>query len=198
MSFERESREWAEAMVAEARRRMDMPGLGLPNDIVMQETGQSNIFICQPQVRNLNGTVFGGFLMRRAYEVAFATCYVFAGARPTFLEVDEIAFVRPVEVADLLRLRAVVLHTAMLRDKGGGCSDGQGGASGSGGGRMGRVHVEVVASRTKPESRFAETTTVFHFTFEVSLPDGQVLKRVLPATPEDALRVLRYHPGTGL
>lgn len=83
--------------------------------------------------------------MRRAYEVAFATCYVFAGARPTFLEVDEIAFVRPVEVADLLRLRAVVLHTAMLRDKGGGCSDGQGGASGSGGGRMGRVHVEVVA-----------------------------------------------------
>lgn len=73
MSFERESREWAEAMVAEARRRMDMPGLGLPNDIVMQETGQSNIFICQPQARaapmNLMGASAGAAMARSTYRL---------------------------------------------------------------------------------------------------------------------------------
>ena len=33
---------------------------------------------------------------RRAYELAFATCYMFAGVRPVFLEVDEVTFQSPV------------------------------------------------------------------------------------------------------
>lgn len=34
------------------------------------------------QERNLHGRVFGGFLMRRAFELAFSTAYLFAGTRP--------------------------------------------------------------------------------------------------------------------
>ncbi|KAG9454553.1 hypothetical protein H6P81_007457 [Aristolochia fimbriata] len=38
-----------------------------------------NSFVCQPQHRNFYGRVFGGFLMHRAFELAFATAYNFAG-----------------------------------------------------------------------------------------------------------------------
>lgn len=48
---------------------------------------------------------------RRAYELAFATAYMFAGAKPRFVMVDDVAFQRPVEVSNLLRLHSTVLHT---------------------------------------------------------------------------------------
>lgn len=46
-----------------------------------------------------------------AYELAFASTYMFAGQRPVFKEVDEVTFMRPVDVGDLLRLRSCILHT---------------------------------------------------------------------------------------
>jgi hypothetical protein len=33
-----------------------------------------------------------GFLMRRAFELAFSTAYLFAGRRPGFVRVDEVTF----------------------------------------------------------------------------------------------------------
>jgi acyl-coenzyme A thioesterase 9 len=40
--------------------------------------------------------MFGGFLMKCAFELAFATAYTSGGCRPLFKEVDEIAFLQPV------------------------------------------------------------------------------------------------------
>jgi acyl-coenzyme A thioesterase 9 len=74
------------------------------------DTAHENILMCQPQQRNMAGRIFGGFLMRRAFELAFSTCYAFAGTRPAFLLVDDITFRRPVDVGDLLRLKSHVLH----------------------------------------------------------------------------------------
>jgi acyl-coenzyme A thioesterase 9 len=37
--------------------------------------------------------------MRRAFELAFSTCYVFGGRRPYFLEVDHVDFRKPVREA---------------------------------------------------------------------------------------------------
>lgn len=34
--------------------------------------------------------------MRRAFELAFATAYAFAGSAPLFLEVDHVDFLKPV------------------------------------------------------------------------------------------------------
>lgn len=55
-------------------------------------TSLSNTFVCQPQQRNMHGRIFGGFLMRRAFELGFATTYLFAGSRPSFVRVDEVTF----------------------------------------------------------------------------------------------------------
>jgi hypothetical protein len=42
---------------------------------------------------------------RRAFEIAFSCCYVFAGSRPHFLAVDEVTFRRPVDIGTLLQAR---------------------------------------------------------------------------------------------
>lgn len=56
-------------------------------------------------------------MSRRAFELAFATAYLFAGCRPTFLHVGEITFQKPVEVGDLLRFHSTVLHTSENRSE---------------------------------------------------------------------------------
>lgn len=50
-------------------------------------------------------------MCRRAYELAFASAYMFAGQRPVFKEIDEVTFKRPVDIGDLLRLTSSILHT---------------------------------------------------------------------------------------
>lgn len=84
------------ALLAEGRIFSDMPALANRNSILMEDTCLQNSFICQPQQRNTHGRIFGGFLMRRAFELAFSTAYAFAGAAPHFLEVDHVDFFKPV------------------------------------------------------------------------------------------------------
>eukprot|EP00971_Amphidinium_carterae_P258250 5126154-Amphidinium_carterae.1 len=48
--------------------------------------------------RNTAGRVFGGFLMRRCYELAFASCFAFSGSHPVFVEVTDFLFTKPVTV----------------------------------------------------------------------------------------------------
>jgi acyl-coenzyme A thioesterase 9 len=51
-------------MEAAARLLQDMPALAHPHHILMGATSLANAFTCQPQQRNMQGAVFGGFLMR--------------------------------------------------------------------------------------------------------------------------------------
>ena len=99
-------KEWvqqhAEILLQEARPLLlNMPSLAARDSIQMSATRMQNAMIAQPQVRNLHNRIFGGFLMRRAFELAFANAYVFGGARPIFKEVDEISFAAPVDVGTL-------------------------------------------------------------------------------------------------
>lgn len=83
-------------LLREGRILCDMPALADRDSILMKDTCLDNSFICQPQQRNIHGRIFGGFLMRRAFELAFSTSYSFAGVAPHFLEVDHVDFVKPV------------------------------------------------------------------------------------------------------
>ena len=98
----------------------------------------------------MHGRIFGGFLMRRAYELAFATVHMFAGRRPRFVEVDRVDFTRPVDVGDLVTFQSAVLHTKTLMDH----PDGP----------RGLVYVEVEASVNRPESVSSATTNRFLLT----------------------------------
>ena len=88
-----------EALLAEGRIFCDMPALADRNSILLRDTCLENSLICQPQQRNIHGRIFGGFLMHRAFELAFSTAYAFAGLVPYFLEVDHVDFLRPVSTS---------------------------------------------------------------------------------------------------
>ncbi|XP_061989794.1 acyl-coenzyme A thioesterase 2, chloroplastic-like [Rosa rugosa] len=163
------------ALLAEGRVFCDMPALADRDSILIRDTCLQNSFICQPQQRNIHGRIFGGFLMRRAFELAFSTTYAFAGSAPHFLEVDHVDFVRPVDVGNFLRLKSCVLYTELENPS------------------EPLINVEVVAHVTQPELRSSEVSNKFYFTFSVhpeAVKDGVRIRNVVPATEEEALRVI--------
>lgn len=164
-------------LLAEGRIFCDMPALADRDSILLRDTSLENSLICHPQQRNIHGRIFGGFLMNRAFELAFSTAYAFAGLVPYFLEVDHVDFLRPVDVGDFLRLKSCVLYTE-LHDP-----------------DQPLINVEVVAHVTRPELRSSEVSNTFHFTFTVrpeakAMKNGFKLRNIVPATEEEARRIL--------
>eukprot|EP00261_Vitis_vinifera_P001219 XP_002264355.2 PREDICTED: acyl-coenzyme A thioesterase 9, mitochondrial isoform X1 [Vitis vinifera] len=166
-----------EAMLAEGRIFCDMPALADRESILLRDTCLENSLICQPQQRNIHGRIFGGFLIRRAFELAFSTAYVFAGMVPCFLEVDHVDFLRPVDVGDFLHFKSCVLFTQLENPE------------------QPLINIEVVAHVTRPELRSSEVSNTFYFTFTVrpeskATKNGFRLRNVVPATEEEARRIL--------
>lgn len=166
-----------EALLSEGRIFCDMPALADRDSILLRETRLENSLICQPQQRNIHGRIFGGFLMHRAFELAFSTAYAFAGLVPCFLEVDHVDFLRPVDVGDFLRFKSCVLYTELeIPDQP-------------------LIYVEVVAHVTRPELRSSEVSNTFYFTFTVrpeakATKNGMRIRNVVPASEEEAHRIL--------
>ena len=166
---------FVDAATREARAAMELPALAAPDAILSDATRTENMFVAQPQQQNLSGRVFGGFLLRRAFELAFATSYVFGGVRPRFKSVRDMDFLKPVDVGDLLRFKARVLHVdAALASEA--CVD-----------------VEVECLVTKPEESSSALSNTFLFTFRLEDEGGgrggRKARRVLPASREDAVHV---------
>uniref|UniRef100_A0A2K5RJ63 Acyl-CoA thioesterase 9 n=1 Tax=Cebus imitator TaxID=2715852 RepID=A0A2K5RJ63_CEBIM len=113
-----------------------------PNAVWMENSKLKSLEICHPQERNIFNRIFGGFLMRKAYELAWATACSFGGSRPFVVAVDDIMFQKPVEVGSLLFLSSQVCFTQSNYIQV-------------------RVHSEVASLRDKTHT----TTNVFHFTF---------------------------------
>ncbi|CAL5063360.1 unnamed protein product [Urochloa decumbens] len=171
------------ALLAEGRVFSDLPALADRDSILMKDTRLENSLVCQPQQRNLHGRIFGGFLMHRAFELAFSTAYAFAGQRPCFLEVDHVDFLKPVDVGDFLRFKSCVLYTQLDNPE------------------QPLVNVEVVAHVTRPELRKSEVSNTFHFTFTVCsdmLKNGMKIRNVVPSTEEEARRILERMETEGL
>lgn len=165
---------FVESTTRETRNTKELPALAKFDAILSTTTKTENIFVAQPQQRNLSGRIFGGFLLRRAFELAFATSYVFGGARPEFKSVRDMDFLRPVDVGDLLRFKARVLHAENDVTRNKQCVD-----------------VEVECFVTRPEAVSSEVSNTFLFTFHIG-GDGaisQATLRVLPASKEDAAHV---------
>lgn len=166
-----------EALLAEGRIFCDMPALADRDSILLKDTCLENSLICQPQQRNIHGRIFGGFLMHRAFELAFSTAYAFAGMMPSFVEADHVDFLKPVDVGDFLRFKSCVLYTEAEN------SD------------RPLIHVEVVAHVTRPELRSSEVSNTLYFTFTLrpeakARNHGHRIRKVVPATEEEARRII--------
>mmetsp|Transcript_5444 Transcript_5444/g.15149 ORF Transcript_5444/g.15149 Transcript_5444/m.15149 type:complete len:278 (+) Transcript_5444:221-1054(+) len=169
--------QWVAEMMDKAQIAEDMPALVKAGWIWRRDTTHENMLMCQPQQRNMAGRIFGGFLMRRAFELAFTTCYSFAGSRPAFLLVDDISFRLPVDVGDLLRLKSCVLHVEHKEGRGPPWLGSQP--------THAVVHVEVTAAVVKPEQASSHVTNTFQFRFAVDNSE-RGLKRIMARTRDEA------------
>ena len=166
----------AAELLEQASTSLRMPSLADPSVILMGATEMQNAMVAQPQVRNLHDRIFGGFLMRRAFELAFATCYLFGGDKPRFLEVDDISFDAPVNVGELLVFKSRCLYTQPDGgDLGEYVQDHDG---------MPLVSVEVETWVTSPENATAKLSNHFYFTF--ALPNKATCRTILPGNIDQA------------
>jgi acyl-coenzyme A thioesterase 9 len=83
-----------------------------PNEVVfMEDTRLRTAAIMQPQYRNRHQfMIFGGFLLKQTFELAFCCAASFSHTRPTFLSLDPSTFQNPVPVGSVLYLTATVTY----------------------------------------------------------------------------------------
>lgn len=82
------------------------------NVVFMDATRLQTATIMQPQYRNRHHfMIFGGFLLKQTFELAFTAAAAFAHARPTFVSLDPSTFQNPVPVGSILYLTATVVYT---------------------------------------------------------------------------------------
>ena len=82
------------------------------NVVYMDQTRLHSSQIMQPQYRNRhNFMIFGGFLLKQTFELAFCCAASFSHSRPTFLSLDPSTFENPVPVGSVLYLTATVAYT---------------------------------------------------------------------------------------
>ncbi|TKR80324.1 hypothetical protein L596_014413 [Steinernema carpocapsae] len=70
----------------------------------LEDSALKNAIICFPVQKNLYGKIFGGYLMRQAFETAFANAAIFCKQRPSLRSMDDVMFRKSVEVGGLLLL----------------------------------------------------------------------------------------------
>ncbi|KAF9190499.1 hypothetical protein BGZ51_008538 [Haplosporangium sp. Z 767] len=139
-----------------------------PDDVEwMADTKMSAIHIMQPQDRNIHDKIFGGYLMRLAYELAFCNASVFISSRPTFLALDEISFRKPVPIGTFLALDSQIVY-----------------AEGSGHHSF-QVMVKADVLDVKKGTR--ETTNTFWFTFTDPIKGSP---RIMPRTYAESMLYL--------
>ncbi|KAJ5542163.1 hypothetical protein N7461_008166 [Penicillium sp. DV-2018c] len=121
----------------------------------MSDTVLKSAMIMQPQYRNRhNFMIFGGFLLKQTFELAFCCAASFAHARPNFVALDPSTFENPVPVGSVLYLRATVAYTEPEEREGDGT-------------KYTKVQVRVDSKVRDVEHGTKKSTGMFNYTFLV-------------------------------
>ncbi|SCV05477.1 LANO_0H08350g1_1 [Lachancea nothofagi CBS 11611] len=89
-----------------------------PNIMFMKNTNVKSTMFMQPQYRNRHSyMIFGGYLMRQTFELAYCAAASFSHAFPRFVSLDSTHFKAPVPVGSILHMDATVVHTEHLYER---------------------------------------------------------------------------------
>lgn len=112
--------------------------------------------------------IFGGFLLKQTFELAFCCAAAFSHSRPTFVSLDPSTFENPVPVGSVLYLVATVAYTdPQLLEKNPG-ADGIGETTESEGrGEYTRVQIRIDSKVRDIEHGETKPTGQFNYTFTV-------------------------------
>lgn len=134
--------------------------------VPISETLLENTMQMYPQQRNIQSKVFGGYLMRLAYELGYSNAAIFTRGVLRFMSLDEITFKHPVPIGSVLRLRSRIVHTVSNAPS--------------------SVHVVVSASVIDDQTGDERVTNEFKFTW--GSPDRSFSRTVIPRTYEEAMQ----------
>ncbi|KAI9201924.1 HotDog domain-containing protein [Polychytrium aggregatum] len=142
-----------------------------PNDVIwMKDTIQESLVMCMPQDRNIHNKIFGGYLLRLAFELAYSTGLIYSQDHCRFVSLDDIAFKKPVSIGDLLNLKAQVVYVGKAPSR--------------------YFQVKVIADVIDPLVGTRATTNVFYFTFVAASASKAGLKRVMPQTYDESMHFI--------
>ncbi|CAG9537403.1 unnamed protein product [Cercopithifilaria johnstoni] len=95
----------------ESGRQKGHNGIVPPNHVWIHDACLNDTVICFPIKRNIYGKIFGGFLMRKAMELAWSNASLFSGNRCRICGVDDIMFRKSVDVGSILVLSSQVCYS---------------------------------------------------------------------------------------
>ncbi|KJA15154.1 hypothetical protein HYPSUDRAFT_149535 [Hypholoma sublateritium FD-334 SS-4] len=138
--------------------------------VFMADTVVEKCMLMFPQERNVHQKIFGGYLMRLAYELGFTNASMFTQGHTKFLSLDGISFARPVPIGSILRLRSQIVHTATSSQY------------------PILVHVGVKANVVDVTTGLEQTTNDFRFTWcQEHGSSSPNLRHVVPKTYKEAM-----------
>lgn len=100
-----------------SKRLFSIPVDERPKNLsLMENTRLSATQVQQPQYRNRHGIIFGGYLLRQTFELAYCAAGAFSRSYPRFISLDNTTFKAPVPVGCVLSMNAEVCYTEHLHD----------------------------------------------------------------------------------
>ena len=135
----------------------------------MRSSTRQSTLLMHPQSRNVHNNIFGGYLMREAFELAWNITFLFCKKRPQFISMDHMYFYKPVEIGSIVSFTGAVIYTVKKA-----------------------LMVEVVSEVIHPKTGETQVTNVCYFTF-TALDDSGITQKVpliLPHTYEEGLKYL--------
>lgn len=83
----------------------------------MKDTTSTSTLFMQPQYRNRHSyMIFGGYLLRQSFELAYCAAAAFTSANPRFVSLDSTTFKAPVPVGSVLSMSASISYTEHIHD----------------------------------------------------------------------------------
>lgn len=94
------------------RKALEAGDSGSSKVVNMNDTRVFSTGIMQPQYRNRHSyMIFGGYMMRQTFELAYGCAGAFSHLPPRFVSLDTVTFRNPVPVGSVLHLTALVAYT---------------------------------------------------------------------------------------
>ena len=153
------------------------------NAVYMGSTRLHSSQIMQPQYRNRhNFMIFGGYLLKQTFELAFCCAASFSHSRPTFISLDPSTFENPVPVGSVLYLTATVAYTDPPLVKMGPMVDAHENVQHDSERKYTRVQIRVDSKVRNIEHREMKPTGQFNYTF---LVEKDI--RVIPRTYSESM-----------
>lgn len=113
-----------------------------------------------PENRNHHNTVFGGYLMRQALELAWMTAYKYSAQKPSLRYISNITFKHSISLSSFLQIMSQVIFT-----------------------QKNHMQIAIFIEMLDIATGVAKTTNSFYFTYEVRNP----VKPIMPKSYHEAI-----------